>query len=81
MALQVRQAVIRSARLEVQSYALDAAVVGGAKARALAAFQGGIPDPKWPVTALLTHRNPTVLAEAELRSADVADVMVPQPAF
>jgi hypothetical protein len=24
---------------------------------------------KWPVTALLTHRNPTVLAEAELQPA------------
>jgi glucosamine-6-phosphate deaminase len=51
---------------------------GGAKARALAAFRGGIPDPEWPVTALLTHPNLTVLAEAELQSAAVADVMVPQ---
>jgi glucosamine-6-phosphate deaminase len=39
-------------------------VAGRAKARALAAFQGGIGDPKWPVTALLTHRHLTVLAEA-----------------
>jgi glucosamine-6-phosphate deaminase len=53
-------------------------VVGGGKARALAAFRGGIPDPKWPVTALLTHRNLTVLAEAELQSAAVADVRVPR---
>ena len=53
-------------------------VVGGGKARALAAFRAGIPDPKWPVTALLTHRNLTVLAEAELQSAAVADVMVPR---
>jgi glucosamine-6-phosphate deaminase len=52
-------------------------VGGGDKARALAAFRGGIPDPKWPVTALLTHRNLTVLAEAELQSAIVANVMVP----
>ena len=44
-------------------------VAGGAKARALAAFRSGIPDPKWPVTALLTHRNLTVLAEAELQPA------------
>jgi glucosamine-6-phosphate deaminase len=53
-------------------------VVGGGKARALAAFRCGIPDPKWPVTALLTHRNLTVLAEAELQSAVVAEVMVPR---
>jgi len=46
-------------------------VVGGAKARALAALRGGIPDSKWPVTALLTHRNLTVLAEAELQSCPV----------
>jgi glucosamine-6-phosphate deaminase len=52
-------------------------VVGGSKARALAAFRGGIPDPNWPVTALLTHRNLTVLAEAELQSAAVSDLMVP----
>ena len=44
-------------------------VAGGAKARALAAFRRGIPDPKWPVTALLQHRNLTVLATAELQSA------------
>jgi glucosamine-6-phosphate deaminase len=44
-------------------------VAGDAKARALAAFRGGIRDSKWPVTALLTHRNLTVLAEAELQSA------------
>jgi glucosamine-6-phosphate deaminase len=52
-------------------------VAGGAKARALAAFRRGIADPKWPVTALLTHRNLTVLAEAELQSAAVADLMGP----
>jgi glucosamine-6-phosphate deaminase len=52
-------------------------VVGGGKARALAAFRAGIPDPKWPVTALLTHRNLTVLAEAELQSAAVANVIAP----
>jgi glucosamine-6-phosphate deaminase len=52
-------------------------VVGGAKARALAAFRRGIADPEWPVTALLTHRNLTVLAEAELRSAAVTDVVGP----
>ena len=52
-------------------------VVGGGKARALAAFRRGIADPKWPVTALLTHRNLTVLADAGLQSAAVADVMVP----
>ena len=50
---------------------------GGAKARALAAFRGGIPDPKWPVTALLTHPNLTVLAEAELKSAVPEGVMAP----
>jgi glucosamine-6-phosphate deaminase len=43
-------------------------VAGGAKARVLAAFRGGIPDPKWPVTALLTHPNLTVLAGSELQS-------------
>jgi glucosamine-6-phosphate deaminase len=43
-------------------------VAGRGKARALAAFREGIPDPRWPVTALLTHRNLTVLAEAELQS-------------
>ena len=42
---------------------------GGAKARALAAFRGGMPDPTWPVTALLTHPNLTVIAEAELQAA------------
>jgi glucosamine-6-phosphate deaminase len=50
-------------------------VVGGAKARALAAFCAGTPDPKWPVTALLTHRHLTVLAEAELQSATLKDVV------
>jgi glucosamine-6-phosphate deaminase len=43
-------------------------VAGGAKARALAAFRSGIPDPKWPVTALLSHPNLTVIAETELQS-------------
>jgi glucosamine-6-phosphate deaminase len=52
-------------------------VVGGCPARALAAFREGIPDPKWPVTALLTHRNLTVFAGAELQSAAVADVIAP----
>jgi len=52
-------------------------VAGDAKARALAAFCDGIPDPKWPVTALLTHRNLTVLAEAELQSAAAEGVMAP----
>lgn len=47
-------------------------VAGGAKARALGAFRAGIPDPTWPVTALLTHRNLTVLADAELQPAAVA---------
>jgi glucosamine-6-phosphate deaminase len=42
-------------------------VAGAAKARALAAFRDGIPDPKWPVTALLRHPHLTVLAEAELQ--------------
>ena len=50
-------------------------VAGSAKAGALAAFRRGNPDPKWPVTALLTHRHLTVLAEAKLESAAVADAM------
>ena len=53
-------------------------VAGGAKARALAALRRGIPDSKWPVTALLTHRNLTVLAEAELQSAAAESVMAPR---
>jgi glucosamine-6-phosphate deaminase len=53
-------------------------VAGAAKARALAAFRGGIADPTWPVTALLTHRNLTVLAEAELQSAAAPDVRAPR---
>jgi glucosamine-6-phosphate deaminase len=52
-------------------------VAGDAKAPALAAFRRGTPDPKWPVTALLTHRNLTVLAEAQLRSAAPEGVMSP----
>jgi glucosamine-6-phosphate deaminase len=52
-------------------------VAGGAKARALAAFRSGIPDPTWPVTALLTHRNLTVLAAAELQPAAAAAVGIP----
>ena len=40
-------------------------VAGRGKARALAAFRAGIPDPMWPVTALLTHRHLTVVAEAQ----------------
>ena len=50
---------------------------GGAKARALAAFRGGTPDPQWPVTALLTHPNLTVLAEAQLQSAAADGEMAP----
>jgi glucosamine-6-phosphate deaminase len=50
-------------------------VAGGAKACALAALRRGIPDPKWPVTALLTHRNLTVLADAELQSAAAEGAM------
>lgn len=52
-------------------------VAGGAKACALAALRRAIPDPKWPVTALLTHRHLTVLAEAELQSAAAQGVMAP----
>jgi glucosamine-6-phosphate deaminase len=48
-------------------------VAGRGKARALDAFRAGIPDPRWPVTALLTHRSLTVLADAELQPAAVAD--------
>ena len=53
-------------------------VAGGAKARALAAFRRGIPDPKWPVTALLTHRNLTVLAAAELQPSAAEGVVAPR---
>jgi glucosamine-6-phosphate deaminase len=42
-------------------------VSGSAKAGALAAFRRGIPDPKWPVTALLGYPNLTVLADTELQ--------------
>jgi len=49
-------------------------VAGGAKALALAALRRGIPDPQWPVTALLTHPHLTVLADAELQSAAAEDV-------
>lgn len=48
-------------------------VAGSGKASALSAFRRGIPDPTWPVTALLTHRHLTVLAEAQLQSATGAD--------
>jgi glucosamine-6-phosphate deaminase len=41
-------------------------VAGRGKERALAAFRTGIPDPEWPVTALLTHRHLTVLADGHL---------------
>ncbi len=44
-------------------------VAGDAKAQALAAFQQGVPDPRWPVTALLGHPDLTVLAESELAPA------------
>ena len=44
-------------------------VAGGAKVNALAAFRRAKPDPAWPVTALLAHRNLTVLSEVELASA------------
>jgi len=47
-------------------------VAGPTKARALAAFRAGTTDPKWPVTALLTHRNLTVLAEAELQTSKLS---------
>lgn len=50
-------------------------VAGKPKSRALAALRRGIPDPTWPVTALLTHRHLTVLAEAELQSAVAEDAM------
>lgn len=50
-------------------------VAGKPKARALAALRHGIPDPKWPVTALLMHRHLTVLAETELQSAVAEDAM------
>ena len=53
-------------------------VAGTAKARALAAFRRGIPDPQWPVTALLTHRHLTVLCETELESVDSADAVAPR---
>ncbi len=53
-------------------------VAGSTKERALAAFRRGIPDPQWPVTALLTHRNLTVLAAAELQSAAAEGVMAPR---
>jgi glucosamine-6-phosphate deaminase len=49
-------------------------VAGGAKARALAAFRRGIPDPQWPVTALLTHPHLTVLAEAALQSTTAESI-------
>jgi glucosamine-6-phosphate deaminase len=52
-------------------------VSGGTKARALAAFRRGIPDSRWPVTALLTHPRLTVLSETELESAAVADAVAP----
>jgi glucosamine-6-phosphate deaminase len=52
-------------------------VAGDAKAPALAAFRSGIPDPQWPVTALLAHRNITVLAAAELQSAGAEGAMAP----
>jgi glucosamine-6-phosphate deaminase len=48
-------------------------VAGDTKACALAAFRRGIPDLSWPVTALLTHRHVTVLAEAELQAALFAE--------
>jgi glucosamine-6-phosphate deaminase len=53
-------------------------VAGGAKARALAAWRRGIPDPQWPVTALLTHPHLTVLAEADLQLAAAEGVMAPR---
>jgi len=53
-------------------------VAGGAKARALAALRRGIPDPQWPVTALLTHPHLTVLAEADLQSAAAEGVTAPR---
>jgi glucosamine-6-phosphate deaminase len=53
-------------------------VAGGAKAHALAALRRGIPDPKWPVTSLLTHRNLTVIAEVELQALAAEGGMVPR---
>jgi glucosamine-6-phosphate deaminase len=53
-------------------------VAGGAKARALAALRRGVPDPQWPVTALLTHPHLTVLADADLQSAAAEGVMAPR---
>ena len=53
-------------------------VAGSTKVRALAALRRGIPDSKWPVTALLTHRHLTVLGETELESATVTDAMAPR---
>ncbi len=41
-------------------------VAGDAKAQALGAWQRGSADPRWPVTALLAHRDLTVVAETEL---------------
>lgn len=44
-------------------------VSGASKARALAAFLGGRPDPAWPVTALCGHPSITLIAESSLRAA------------
>lgn len=46
---------------------------GDAKVPALAAFRRGVPDPRWPVTVLLDHRRVTVLAEAQLQAAVLAE--------
>jgi glucosamine-6-phosphate deaminase len=47
-------------------------VAGDSKAGALAALQRGVPDPQWPVTALLGHPDLSVLSESELDPARAA---------
>lgn len=44
-------------------------VSGAAKARALAAFLAGRPDPAWPVTALCGHPSVTLIVDRALRDA------------
>jgi glucosamine-6-phosphate deaminase len=44
-------------------------VSGDSKARALATYRRGIPDPRWPVTALLTHPDVIVLSDAALATS------------
>jgi hypothetical protein len=40
-------------------------------------LRGGIPEPKRTVTALPTHRNPTVVGKAELRSIAAESPVLP----